>query len=134
MESIKEESKEVLIQDNHNDVCSVDTTIANDFFYLISDSDEAGVPLDWYPVRADVVKNGVGAIESIFDYYQEHTQFDPWVNYQLACSYFTDEELGLTGNRAFRRALEGKVKRMMVMKKKNPNMSDWSIIRNSANV
>ena len=129
MESIKEESKEVLTQDN-----SVDTTIANDFFNLISDSDETGVPLDWYPVRADVVKNGVGAIESIFDYYQEHTQFDPWVNYQLACSYFTDEELGLTGNRAFRRALEGKVKRMMVMKKKNPNMSDWSIIRNSANV
>ena len=45
--------------------------------------------------------NGVQAIpgefpgiDHLFDYFQQYnTNFDQWVNYLLACSYFTEDEL-----------------------------------------
>ena len=91
---------------------------------LISETDKNGIPWEWYAVRDNMNKMGVKALPLIFDYYQaQNKNFDPWTNYLLSCSYFTDKELNFPCNRSDRRKLEDKVKKMMKKLPKNKRES-----------
>ena len=81
---------------------------------LISDYDENGVPWRWHYVKAQLNEHGVQALNLLFDYYQEfNPYFDPWVNYLLACSYFTEKELDFPTSRQTRKALKYRVEKIM---------------------
>jgi hypothetical protein len=81
---------------------------------LISDYDENGVPWKWHYVKERLDEDGVQALDILFDYYQEfNPYFDAWINYLLACSYFTDKELNFPTNRQTRKALKHRVEKIM---------------------
>ena len=81
---------------------------------LISEYDQNGIPWLWYEVCQALQQHGVQAIDQLFDYFQQYNHnFDPWVNYLLACSYFTEDELQFPTNRQSRRKLELKVRKLL---------------------
>ena len=87
---------------------------------LVNDSDPSGIPWDWHIVRDLMMKYGVQSLPAVFAYYQEfNPHFDPWCNYLLSISYFTEEELNFPTNRSMRRNLELKVRKLMKKHKKD---------------
>ena len=83
---------------------------------LTSEYDQNGIPWLWYEVCQALQQHGVQAIDQLFDYFQ---QYNPWVNYLLACSYFTEDELQFPTNRQSRRKLELKVRKLLGKHKNN---------------
>lgn len=82
---------------------------------LSNEDPDTGLPIDWIEARDYLIEHGPGkALEKFFDYYELHNpRMDSWCNYLLACSHFTAEELDGQQNRAYRRRLEIKVKKLL---------------------
>jgi hypothetical protein len=96
-----------------------------DVFKLLSDTDpDTGLKFDWIDIRDQLI-NGASpgdVLPLIFDYYMQHNQkMDAWCNYLLACSHFTHQELNGNQNRAARRKLELKVKKLLKARSLNPH-------------
>jgi hypothetical protein len=93
-----------------------------DAWSLLSDIDPvSGLPYAWLDVREALMKDGPAqALGQIYDYYQERNpSMDSWMNYLLACSHFTKEELGDPVGKGARRRLELRIKKAM-KKNKGP--------------
>ena len=105
---------------------------------LVSNVDpKTGEDLDWIMVKEYLVENGpVKGLEKVFEYYEmKNPKMDPWVNYLLACSHFTEEELnGTPMNRAYRRRLESKIAKLMKMRGKDKNTSLHQFLYDNRNV
>ena len=110
-----------------------DSTNENDyseFLKIVSDCDSSGIPWTWYEVRKKMCEKGVGALNDVFEYYEEHNQFfDSWTNYLLTLSHFDKEELDGKQNRQYRKQLECKVKKLMKKKAEEPNKHIYQIMR-----
>ena len=101
-----------------------------EFLNIVSDTDVSGVPWAWYEVREKLCEKGIGALQDVFEYYQEYNHFfDPWTNYLLACSHFDKEELNGKNNRQYRKQLEFKVKKLIKQQAKEPNKHMYQIMR-----
>ena len=105
-----------------------------DALKLINTTDhESGLSYDWLEVREQVVLHGVGALRHLFEYYERNNPyFDSQVNYMCACSHFSAEDLELPTNRATRRALEARVKKLLKIRDKNPTETMQAFLRNNA--
>lgn len=102
----------------------------NFFNDVVRSVDADGVPYSFYPVREALCKEGPAAMPILFEWYNDNNpHFDPWINYLLTLSHFTKEELGLKPNRATRKALELKVKKLMKKQAEQPNKHAYQIIR-----
>ena len=116
------------INDN-KDAIDMKQTDYTDAWKMFSNTDpETGLDYDWLEIRKVLTedeKEGVGrALPMIYDYYKEKCEkLDDWCLYLLACSHFTPKELGDPYNRASRRTLENKVKKLMKERSKNPHMN-----------
>ena len=99
---------------------------------LISDTNEAGIPWRWFLVKNELKNNGINALNLLFDYYQEfNTNFDPWCNFLISKSHFTDEEM--TRNHKNRRVvshLEQRVHRIIKQEKENQNITMEKFLNN----
>ena len=89
---------------------------------------ETGLDYDWLDIKNVLLEDeqkGVGkALPMIFDYYRQRCEkMDDWCLYLLACSHFTPKELGDPYNRASRRGLEAKVKKLMKERGKHLHMN-----------
>jgi hypothetical protein len=104
-----------------------------DMLQFITECDSSGVPYAWYDVRNKMMEKGVGALNDVFYYYQEHNHFfDPWINYLSACSHFDEEELNGKNNRQYRKQVEWKVKQLMKKQSEQPNKHMYQIMRENA--
>jgi hypothetical protein len=93
---------------------------------IITEYDEKGIPWKWYYVVEQMEQDGPGALDLLFEYYQEfNSHFDPWLNYLLACSYFSDRELNFPENRRARRYLEQKVQKLLKKCKKDISINEF---------
>ena len=73
----------------------------------------------WEKVRNELMKDGVKAIKFVFEYYQNvNPKLDPWINFCLASSHFTTEELEGSGKN-YKKRLEYEVKQLMKKAKTN---------------
>ena len=72
----------------------------------------------------------------IFDYYEmKNKRFDSYLNFLLACSHFTTEELeGTPVNRAYYRRLEQKAIKLMKLRKKDPTTNINQFFCNNRNI
>ena len=110
-----------IIDDNKTDY--------TDAWKMFSNIDpETGLDYDWLDIKNVLLEDeqkGVGkALPMIFDYYRQRCEkMDDWCLYLLACSHFTPKELGDPYNRASRRGLEAKVKKLMKERGKHPHMN-----------
>ena len=96
---------------------------------------DTGLSYDWLEVREQVMLHGVKALRHLFEYYQRNnTHFDEQLNYMCACSHFTPEDLDLPTNRATRRALEARIKKLLKIRSKNPDEPMQSFLRNNADM
>ena len=74
---------------------------------------------EWEKVKQELMKDGIKAIKFVFEYYQqENPKFDPWINFCLASSHFTKEELEGSG-KSYKKRLEYEVKKLMKKSKTN---------------
>ena len=107
-----------------------------DALKLINTTDhETGLSYDWLEVRDQVVLHGVRALRHLFEYYERNNpHFDSQINYICACSHFSAEDLELPTNRATRRALEARVKKLLKIRAKNPTETMQQFLRNNASV
>ena len=101
---------------------------------LISDTDPlSNLPYDWLDILdkfKENVGNEIAVLPDIFQYYQDHSEhFDSWVNYLLACSHFTEYELGLPTSKKMRNKLENKIQQLIRKRKKNPHENINSFYR-----
>ena len=93
-----------------------------DAWSLLSDVDPvSGLPYAWLDVREALMEGGPAkALPHIYAYYQERNpQMDSYMNYLLACSHFTKEELGDPTTKGARRRLELRIKKAL-KKNKGP--------------
>ncbi len=109
-----------------------------DLFALISDRDPvSGLTYDWLEIREMLVSGiPVGKVLPLmFDYYESNNPaMSSWSNYLLACSHFTEHELNDgQANKAYRRKLEVKVKRLIRARKQDQhtNIHDF-VYKNAA--
>ena len=93
-----------------------------DAWSLLSDVDPAsGMPYAWLDILEVLAEGGPAkALPHIYDYYCEiNPLMDSYMNYLLACSHFTKEELGDPVTKGARRRLELRLKKA-VKKNKGP--------------
>jgi hypothetical protein len=106
----------------------------NFFNEVVRTVDADGVPYSFYPVRDALCKEGPAAMPILFEWYNENNQqFDPWINFLLTLSHFSEQEMGLKPNRATRKALELKVKKLMKKQAEQPKKHAYQIIRENIN-
>jgi hypothetical protein len=87
--------------------------------FFENNRNENEVNYEWEKVRKELMADGVKAIKFVFEYYQQqNTKLDPWINFCLASSHFTHEELNGTG-KAYKKRLEYEVKQLMKKAKTN---------------
>ncbi len=97
---------------------------------LTSDTDEKGIPWDWFDVVDELKEHGVLAIESLFDYYETYnTHFDSWTNYLLTCSHFSEQELGYPTSKKAKLKLQKKVNQLMRNARKNPHLTTSQLFK-----
>jgi hypothetical protein len=115
-----------IIQENgeSKDEAKVEIPFDRDVFSLISDVDpETGLSFAWLDIRQKLM-DGVppgDVLVDIFEYYQEkNPKMDAWLNFQLALSMFTKEELDGPMNRNGRKKLEQAVKKLIAKRSKKP--------------
>lgn len=93
-----------------------------DAWSLLSDVEpSSGLAYAWLDIREALVEFGPAkALPMIFDYYCERNNaMDAYMNYLLACSHFTKEELGDPTTKGARRRLELRMKKVL-KKNKGP--------------
>lgn len=93
-----------------------------DAWSLLSDIDPVtGIDYAWLDIREALMEQGPAKVlGQIYDYYQDRNpSMDSWMNYLLACSHFTKEELGDPIGKGARRRLELRIKKA-VKKNKGP--------------
>ena len=93
-----------------------------DAWSLLSDVEPAsGLSYAWLDIREALMEGGPAkGLPLIFDYYCEHNpSMDTYMNFLLACSHFTKEELEMPTTKGARRRLELKMKKLM-KKQKGP--------------
>lgn len=91
---------------------------------LLSDKDpETGLTYDWLTIRDVLMNEGVAkGLPMIFEYYNTvNTRMDPYINYMLACSHFTSEELGDPQTRTARKKLQQQVKKLIKKRAEHPH-------------
>lgn len=98
-----------------------------DVWSMFSDVDQAsGLKYSWLEIREVLMQeNGVAkALPLIFDYYcEQNNRMDPYINYSLACSHFTKEELGDVVTKSSQKRLLQRVKKLI---QKQQNMTPLS--------
>ena len=80
----------------------------------LNDRNEKNIPYDWIELMQKFDDVGLydGYLNDVFDFYENlHPHFDSYMNFQLSCSHFTDEELKLKSTQMNR--LLRKVKRIL---------------------
>ena len=93
-----------------------------DAWSLLSDIDPAsGLPYAWLDILEELTEGGPAkALPMIYEYYMERNpNMDSYMNYLLACSHFTKEELGDPTTKGARRRLELRIKKA-IKKNKGP--------------
>jgi hypothetical protein len=100
-----------------DDVKELSNEETRDAWSLFSDKDPvSGLSYDWLDIRETLMGiDGVAkALPMIFDYYCKINQrMDPFLNYSLACSHFTAEELGDKVTRSSQKRLMQRVKKLI---------------------
>ena len=88
-----------------------------DVWSMFSDVDQvSGLKYSWLEIREVLMsENGVAkALPLIFEYYcEQNSRMDPYINYSLACSHFTAEELGDVITKSSQKRLLQRVKRLI---------------------
>ena len=110
---IPEESPKLVRQNGHIEA-PVSETNEFDAFRLLNDRNEKNIPYDWIELMQKLDDVGLydGYLNDVFDFYENlHPHFDSYMNFQLSCSHFTDEELKLKSTQMNR--LLRKVKRIL---------------------
>ena len=127
--------------ENNLKVDSIESKIDNEKIWrMFSDSDMLhlnGVDYEWLDILDNIAEHGPAkSLDMIFDYYEvKNKRFDSYVNFLLACSHFTTEELeGTPNNRAYRRRLEQKAIKLMKLRKKDSNTNMNQFLYNNRNV
>jgi hypothetical protein len=108
--------------------------VLDDFFF---DKDKNGIPLEWNDIKEKLCKaeNPVDILPEIFDFHMKYTpQFDEFTCYMLACSYFTPEELGTPKNRAQRKQLEARARKLMKKRNKDKYKNIWQFYRQNQDI
>ena len=98
---------------------------------------DTGLDLDWLEVRDYLCEHGAAkGLEKVFDYYQmKNPRMEAYVNYLLACSHFTEEELeGTPINRAYRRRLETKVKKLLKKRESDKHTPIHQFLHDNKNI
>ena len=118
-----------------------ESKIDNDKIWrMFSDSDIShlnGVDYEWLDILDNIAEHGPAkSLDMIFDYYEmKNKRFDSYVNFLLACSHFTAEELeGTPVNRAYYRRLEQKAIKLMKLRKKDSNTNMNQFLYNNRNI
>ena len=104
---------------------------------MFSDTNLNGVDYEWLDILDNIAEHGPAkSLDMIFDYYEiKNKRFDSYVNFLLACSHFTTEELeGTPNNRAYRRRLEQKAIKLMKLRKKDSNTNMNQFLYNNRNI
>jgi len=127
--------------ENNLKVDSIESKIDNEKIWrMFSDSDIShlnGVDYEWLDILDNIAEHGPAkSLDMIFDYYEmKNKRFDSYVNFLLACSHFTTEELeGTPNNRAYRRRLEQKAIKLMKLRKKDPTTNINQFLYNNRNM
>ena len=110
---IPEESPKLIRQNGYIKV-PVSETNEFDAFRLLGDRNEKGIPYDWIELmeKLDTIGLYEGYLNDVFDFYEGlHPHFDSYMNFQLACSHFSESELKLKSTQMNR--LLRKVKRIL---------------------
>ena len=88
-----------------------------DVWSMFSDVDQvSGLKYSWLEIREVLMsENGVAkALPLIFDYYcEQNNRMEPYINYSLACSHFTAEELGDVVTKSSQKRLLQRVKKLI---------------------
>ena len=87
---------------------------------LLSDVDPVtGLKYSWLDIREVLMTQGVAsALPLMFEYYLDvNGAMDPYMNYMIACSHFTPEELGHPATKNARRRLQLKMRKLLAKKK-----------------
>ncbi len=81
---------------------------------LVTDTDDKGVPWEWQNICCLLNHRGAGAINDLFDYYLEHNKnFDPWTNYLITLSHFSEGDFEVPKNWVRRAKLEERVRKII---------------------
>jgi hypothetical protein len=105
--------------------------------FLTTVDPETGLDYAWLDIRKRLVDGEppVSVLPAIFEYYEEkNNRCDSWINYQLACSHFSKEEIGDPKNRWERKKLEAKVKKLMKMRTAKPGQSIHQFLAENAEI
>jgi hypothetical protein len=108
-----------------------------DIWSLVSNIDEDGNNLEWMAIIDYLNENGnvSKGLEMIYDFYQnKNPNMGSWMNYLLACSHFSEEELGLPCNRYGRKALERKCAKLIKARKADPHSNINQFMYNNQNI
>jgi hypothetical protein len=120
-----EDPPDALLGDDHKEPIPDDQI--RDVWSMFSDVDQAsGLKYSWLEIREVLMsENGVAkALPLIFEYYcEQNSRMDPYINYSLACSHFTAEELGDVITKSSQKRLLQRVKRLI---QKQQNMTPLS--------
>ena len=100
-----------------------------DAWSLLSDIDPVtGIDYAWLDIREALMEGGPAkALGLIYDYYQDRNpSMDSYMNFLLALSHFSKQELGDPVTKGARRRLELRIKKAM-KKQKGPvqNVKQW---------
>ena len=127
--------------ENNLKVDSIESKIDNEKIWrMFSDSDIShlnGVDYEWLDILDNIAEHGPAkSLDMIFDYYEmKNKRFDSYVNFLLACSHFTTEELeGTPVNRAYYRRLEQKAIKLMNVRQKDSNTDNNQFHYNDRNI
>ena len=91
--------------ENNLKVDFIESKIDNDKIWrVLSDANLNGVDYEWLDISDNIAEHGPAkSLDMIFDYYEvKNKRFDSYVNFLLAYSHFTTEELeGTPASKAY---------------------------------
>ena len=122
-----------LLGDDHKEPIPDDQI--RDVWSMFDDTDQAsGLKYSWLEIREVLMsENGVAkALPLIFDYYcEQNSRMDPYINYALACSHFSKDDLGDIVTKSSQKRLLQRVKKLI---QKQQNMAPLSTRQKYTNI